>query len=42
MGLIEAREVVARQRVESLPGELDRIVAELEEAEAARDRLVIA
>ncbi|MFB8437899.1 hypothetical protein ACFC7A_02470 [Streptomyces niveus] len=42
MGLIEEREVVARQRVESLRDELDRLVAELEEAEAARDRLVIA
>jgi hypothetical protein len=42
MGLIEEREVAARQRVESLRDELDRLVAELEEAEAARDRLVIA
>ncbi|MGW0793074.1 hypothetical protein ACWD04_34035 [Streptomyces sp. NPDC002911] len=42
MGLIEEREVAARRRVESLRGELDRLVAELEEAEAARDRLVIA
>ncbi|MEU1371573.1 hypothetical protein ABZ454_36400 [Streptomyces sp. NPDC005803] len=42
LGLLEDREVAARQRVESLRGELDRLVAELEEAEAARDRLVIA
>jgi len=35
-------EVAARQRVESLRDELDRFVAELEKAEAARDRLVIA
>ncbi|MCX5009530.1 hypothetical protein OG765_00735 [Streptomyces sp. NBC_00555] len=42
MGLIEEREVAARQRVELLRNELDRLVAELEEAEAARDRLVIA
>ncbi|MEV8212011.1 hypothetical protein [Streptomyces sp. NPDC079189] len=42
MGLIEEREVAARQRVESLRDELDRIVAELAEAESARDRLVIA
>ncbi|MEU9108738.1 hypothetical protein AB0D54_31260 [Streptomyces xanthophaeus] len=32
----------SRQRVEVLREELDRLVAELEEAEAARDRLVIA
>lgn len=42
MGLIEEREVAARQRVESLRDVLDRLVAELEEAEAVRDRLVIA
>ena len=42
MGLLEEREVAARQRVESLRDELDRLVAELEMAEAARDRLVIA
>ncbi|MFI6948182.1 hypothetical protein [Streptomyces sp. NPDC050422] len=42
MGLIEEREIAARQRVESLRGEPDRLVAELEEAEAAQDRLVIA
>ncbi|MFC8866060.1 hypothetical protein BCL80_1382 [Streptomyces avidinii] len=42
MGLIEEREVAARQRVESLRDELDRLGAKLEEAEAARDRLVIA
>lgn len=42
MGLLEEREVAARQRVEVLREELDRLVAELEEAEAARDRLVIA
>ncbi|MFE0654602.1 hypothetical protein ACFVZH_39460 [Streptomyces sp. NPDC059534] len=42
MGLIEEREVAARQRVELLRNELDRLVAELEETEAVRDRLVIA
>ncbi|MFI9630904.1 hypothetical protein [Streptomyces sp. NPDC052042] len=42
MGLLEEREVAARQRVESLRDELDRLVAELEEAEAAQNRLVIA
>ncbi|MFF3129829.1 hypothetical protein ACFVRD_48540 [Streptomyces sp. NPDC057908] len=40
--MLEEREVAARQRVESLQGELARLVAGLEEAEAARDRLVIA
>ncbi|GAB2795228.1 hypothetical protein GCM10027073_29260 [Streptomyces chlorus] len=42
MGLLEEREVAARQRVESLRDNLERLVAELEEAEAAQDRLVIA
>ncbi|WP_331756027.1 hypothetical protein [Streptomyces sp. NBC_01643] len=42
LGLLEEREVAARQRVESLREELDRLVAELEKAEAARNRLVIA
>ncbi|MER5362385.1 hypothetical protein [Streptomyces sp. NPDC002785] len=42
MGLLEEREVAVRQRVELLRDELDRLVAELEEAEAAQDRLVIA
>ncbi|MFD0141499.1 MULTISPECIES: hypothetical protein [unclassified Streptomyces] len=39
---IEEREVAARQRVELVRNELDRLVAELKAAEAARDRLVIA
>lgn len=42
MGLIEERELVARKRVESLRDEVDRLVAELQEAEAAQERLVIA
>ncbi len=42
MGLIEEREVRAQQRVKSQRDELDRLVAELEEVEAARDRPVIA
>ncbi|MGW2203176.1 hypothetical protein [Streptomyces sp. NPDC001774] len=41
-GSIEEREVASRQRVELVRNELDRLVAELKEAEAARDRLVIA
>jgi hypothetical protein len=42
LGLIEERELAARQRVESLRGEVDRLMAELQEAEATQDRLVIA
>lgn len=42
VGLIEERELAARQRVESLRDELDRLAAELKEAEAAQGRLVIA
>ncbi|MFD4764562.1 hypothetical protein ACFWOJ_38920, partial [Streptomyces sp. NPDC058439] len=42
MGLLEEREVAARQRVELLRDEVDRLVAELQAAEAARERLVIA
>lgn len=42
MGLIEERELVARQRVESLRDEVDRVVAELQEAESVYERLVIA
>jgi hypothetical protein len=42
IGLIEERELVARQRVESLRDEVDRLMAELQEAEAVQDRLVIA
>ncbi|MEF9915661.1 hypothetical protein RJT17_37095 [Streptomyces sp. P5-A9] len=42
LGLLEDREVAARQQVESLREELDRLVGELEEAEAVRDRLVVA
>jgi hypothetical protein len=42
MGLLEEREVAVRQRVESLRDGLDRLVAELREAEAAQDRLLIA
>lgn len=42
LGLIEERELVARKRVESLRDEVDRLVAELQEAEAAQERLVIA
>jgi hypothetical protein len=42
MGLIEERELAARQRVKSLRDDLDRLVAELEEAETVRERLVIA
>lgn len=42
MGLIEERELVARKRVESLRDEVDRLMAELKEAESAQERLVIA
>ncbi|SFT21028.1 hypothetical protein [Streptomyces sp. ok210] len=42
VGLLEEREVAVLRRVESLRDKLDRLVAELEEAEAVRDRLVIA
>lgn len=42
MGLIEERELVARQQVESLRDEVDRVVAELQEAESVYERLVIA
>ncbi|MFG3532419.1 hypothetical protein ACGF8B_37720 [Streptomyces sp. NPDC047917] len=42
MGLLEEREVAVRQRVETLRDELDRLVAELEEAEASQHRPVIA
>lgn len=42
LGLIEERELVARKRVESLRVEVDRLVAELQEAESVQERLVIA
>ena len=42
VGLIEERELVARQRVESLRDEVDRLVAELKEAESVQERLAIA
>ncbi|MBO8197614.1 hypothetical protein [Streptomyces smyrnaeus] len=41
-GLIEERELVARERVESLRDEVDRLVAALWEVEATQGRLVIA
>ncbi|WP_173868644.1 hypothetical protein SALCHL_000930 [Streptomyces albus subsp. chlorinus] len=40
--LIEERELVARQRVESLRDEVDRLVTELKEAESMQERLAIA
>ncbi|MFE5092439.1 hypothetical protein ACFRCI_19185 [Streptomyces sp. NPDC056638] len=42
IGLLEEREAIARQRMESLPGEMDRLVAELRDAEAAQERPLIA
>ncbi|MFC9621819.1 hypothetical protein ACFTXM_18130 [Streptomyces sp. NPDC056930] len=42
MGLLEEREATARQRAESLRGEMDRLVAELRDAEAAQERPLIA
>ncbi|MFE7401806.1 hypothetical protein [Streptomyces sp. NPDC057557] len=42
MGLLEEGEATARQRAESLRGEMDRLVAELRDAEAAQERPLIA
>lgn len=42
MGLLEERELAARQRVESLREEVDRIVAELRDAETDWERWTIA
>ncbi|MCX4825971.1 hypothetical protein OG883_40525 [Streptomyces sp. NBC_01142] len=42
MGMLEARESVARVRVEELRAEADRVRAELAEAEAVLERRVVA
>lgn len=42
MGLLEDRELAARQRVESLLEEMDRLMAVLRKEEAAWQRLVVA
>jgi hypothetical protein len=41
MGLLEERELTARQRVESLREEADRVLAALRDAELAWERFVI-
>ncbi|MEU6760749.1 hypothetical protein [Streptomyces sp. NPDC046685] len=42
MGLLEAKETAAREVIERLRGEADRILAELVEGEGSLERLVIA